>query len=244
MKNIDIRKLPTAPPKGTDKSVSKGHLVSLRQELSELQNVFYADGRFGLLIILQGMDASGKDGVCRHVMSAMNPMGVQVTSFKKPTEAELQHDFLYRIYPHFPAKSRIRVFNRSYYEDILVPTVEGLYGKERINDRYKLINTIERHLQVNNIHVLKFFLHLSREEQAERIAERKTIQHKKWKYDHADNISDEKWDHFQETYSQLFNDCDNTPWHIIPADRRWYRNEQVAIILRDHLKGLGLEYPG
>ena len=115
-------------------------------ELSGIFSQTYADGRFGLLIILQGMDASGKDGICRHVMSAMNPMGVQVTSFKKPTAAELEHDFLYRIYPHFPPRGMIKVFNRSYYEDILVPTVEGTLPPELIAQRYELINTIEKHL--------------------------------------------------------------------------------------------------
>lgn len=240
---IELDKTLTIPPAEAHKHASKKHLKQLRKELFELQNVFYADGRFGLLIVLQGMDASGKDGICRHVISAMNPMGVQVKAFKKPTQAEMEHDFLWRIYPHFPPKRMIEVFNRSYYEDILVPTVEGLFSKEVIEHRYKLIDDIEHHLNLNNIHVLKFYLHISREEQAERIAERKTIPHKKWKYDHADEISDAKWDHYRQTYERLLNDCTDDPWHIIPADKRWYRNEQVAIIIRDHLKGLGLKYP-
>jgi PPK2 family polyphosphate:nucleotide phosphotransferase len=240
---MDIRQQPTKPPTGADKDTSKEHLKELHKELLELQNVFYADGRFGLLILLQGMDASGKDGICRHVMTAMNPMGVQVTSFKRPTEIELAHDFLWRIYPHFPAKGMIRVFNRSYYEDILIPTVNGTFDKARLAHRYNLIDTVEQHLAINNIHVLKFFLHISREEQAERIAERKTLPHKKWKYEDADEISDQKWNLFQDTYNQIFNGCDSNPWHIIPADKRWYRNEQVALILRDHLRGLDLKYP-
>lgn len=240
---MDLQHCPTAPPIGTDKNISEHNLEQLRKELFELQNVFYADGRFGLLIILQGMDASGKDGICRHVMSAMNPMGVQVTSFKRPTETELSHDFLWRIYPHFPARGMIRVFNRSYYEDVLVPTVEGYVAPEKIENRFKLINAIEEHLQLNNIHVLKFFLHISREEQAERIAERKTEPHKKWKYDHADEISHEKWNRYQQTYNRLVNDCSNSPWHVIPADKRWYRNEMAATVLRDHLQSLSLEYP-
>lgn len=240
---VELDNIPTAPAEGTDKEASKWHLEELRRELFDLQNVFYADGRYGLLIVLQGMDASGKDGICRHVMSAMNPMGVQVKSFKKPTEAELEHDFLWRIYPHFPPKGMIQVFNRSYYEDILVPSVEGTFSDEVIAHRYNLIDTIEHHLNINNIHVLKFFLHISREEQAERIAERKVAPHKKWKYDHADEISDAKWNKYRQTYEKLLNNCCDNPWHIIPADKRWYRNEQVAIILRDHLKGLNLQYP-
>ncbi|CAN5275764.1 polyphosphate kinase 2 family protein [soil metagenome] len=241
---MDISSLPTKPTKGTEKRAGKDHLKTLRNELAELQNMFYADGRFGLLIVLQGMDASGKDGVCRHVMSAMNPMGVQVTSFKKPTEAELDHDFLWRIYPHFPARGMIEVFNRSYYEDILMPMVGGDLSQVIIDQRFELINAIERHLEVSNIHVLKFFLHISREEQKERIVERKTIAHKKWKYSHADEFTDKKWNTFQEMYNYVLGNSSHNPWHIIPADKRWYRNEQVALVIRDHLKGLGLEYPG
>ncbi len=241
---IDLDNLSSIPPSGANKAVSKEHLKALRKELFDLQNVFYADGRYGLLIVLQGMDASGKDGVCRHVISSMNLMGVQVKAFKKPTEAERQHDFLWRIYPHFPPRGMIQVFNRSYYEDVLVPTVEGTASSEVLAHRYRLIDTIERHLNINNIHVLKFYLHISREEQDERIAERKTLPHKKWKYDTADEISDAKWHHYRQTYEKLLNDCSDNPWHIIPADKRWYRNEQVALVLRDHLKGLDLKYPG
>jgi PPK2 family polyphosphate:nucleotide phosphotransferase len=240
---IELSKISSLPPDGAHEHTSKEHLKELREELFELQNVFYADGRFGLLIILQGMDASGKDGVCRHVMTAMNPMGVQVKSFKKPTELELSHDFMWRVYPHFPPKRMIEVFNRSHYEDILIPTVSGTLSEEVIEQRSQLINAVEENLEASNIHVLKFFLHISREEQAERIAERKTIPYKKWKYDHADEISDAKWKHFRTTYEKIMNDCRQDSWHIIPADKRWYRNEQVAIILRDHLKGLDLKYP-
>ncbi len=240
---MDINQIPTTPPESSDKEQSTAHLKELRKGLFELQNLFYADGRFGLLVILQGMDASGKDGVCRHVMSAMNPMGVQVTSFKKPTAEELRHDFLWRVYPHFPALGMMRVFNRSYYEDVLVPSMEGTHSLETIEHRMRLINHIEQHLQASNIHVLKFFLHISREEQLHRIAERKTLEHKKWKYDHADEISDEKWHRYQQTYNRVLTDCSVIPWHIVPADKRWYRNEKVAQILHQHLSSLALHYP-
>lgn len=240
---MNLSEISALPPEGADKELSKQHLEELRNELFELQNVFYADGRYGLLIILQGMDTSGKDGVCRHVMSAMNPLGVQVTSFKKPTETELQHDFLWRIYPHFPAKGMIRVFNRSYYEDILVPTVNNTLSTQIIEHRHQLINTVEKHLALNNIHVLKFFLHISREKQLEKIAERKLAPHKKWKYSKEDNFTDEMWQQYQSVYEHVIDSCQLTPWHIIPADKRWYRNERVAQILRDHLQNLGLQYP-
>ncbi len=240
---IKLHKISSTPPDDAHKHASKKHLKELRKELFELQNVFYADGRFALLIVLQGMDASGKDGICRHVISAMNPMGIHVKAFKRPTEIELKHDFLWRVYPNFPPKGKIEVFNRSYYEDILVPTVEGTFSEAVIEHRYKLINTVEKHLNINNTHVIKFFLHISREEQAERIAERKTLVEKKWKYENADEISDAKWNHYHQTYERILNDCTDDPWHIIPADKRWYRNEQVAIVLRDHLKSLDLKYP-
>lgn len=240
---MDLSKISALPPEGADKGTAKQYLKQLHKELFELQSVFYADGRYGLLIILQGMDTSGKDGICRHVMTAMNPLGVQVKSFKKPTPTEEEHDFLWRVYPHFPPKGMIQVFNRSYYEDILVPSVEGNLSEDILAHRYELINTIEKHLALNNIHVLKFFLHISREKQLEKIANRKLKLRKKWKYDRKDEITDEKWQKYQEVYNKIMSDCQQNPWHIIPADKRWHRNEKVAIILRNYMQDLDLRYP-
>ncbi|MCB0777916.1 MAG: polyphosphate kinase, partial [Chitinophagaceae bacterium] len=159
-----ITSQPSLPPGNADKEHCKKELKRLKKELFELQNKFYADGRFGLLIILQGMDTAGKDGTTRHAFSSMNPLGVSVTSFKKPNGNELEHDFLWRIYPHIPARRMIGIFNRSYYEDILVPQIQGTLDVEAIHHRCQLINELEDHLIRNNIHVLKFFLHISKEE--------------------------------------------------------------------------------
>lgn len=233
----------TKPTKGLTKKECKEQLIVFHKQLFELQNKFYADGRFGLLIILQGMDTSGKDGTIRHVLSCINPMGLQVKSFKKPTKEEQQHDFLWRVYPHIPAKSMMQVFNRSYYEDILVPSVYNTINEERVNHRYKLINQIEEHLLKNDIHVIKFFLHISKEEQSERIRERLTEPHKKWKYDVEDKKAAKKWNDYEKIYDQIILDCTHVPWNIIPADKRWYRNYKVAKTLVEYLEKLNLKYP-
>ena len=238
-----LKNIPTSPPEAFSKKECKKALAALQDKLFDLQNLFYADGHFGLLIILQGLDTSGKDGTVRHVMSCMNPMGVHVKSFKQPTEEELQHDFLWRIYPHLPAKGVIEVFNRSYYEDILVPSIDKSIPKREIQRRSQLLNTLEDHLASSNIHILKFFLHISKEEQKCRIKERLILPHKRWKYDKADIEVAEKWDDYIQVYHKMINDSNCTPWHIIPADKRWYRNYAVAKIVTEHLESLSLKYP-
>lgn len=240
---IELDNLSTLPPKDAAKAESKEKLRQLRKELFQLQNKFYADGRFSMLIILQGLDASGKDGTIRHAFSSMNPQGVQVKSFKKPTADEVQHDFLWRIYPHFPTKGMIKVFNRSHYEDILVPKVYNSLKKEVLKHRINLINELEHHLQANNTVIVKFYLHISAEEQIKRIDDRKTKPHKRWKYSKEDELIPSQWDDYRVAYQSILNNCNQLPWHIIPADKRWYRNYAVAKILTDHLENLKLEYP-
>jgi len=238
-----LKKISTRPPKNASKKECKDGLKAFHKELFELQNVFYADGRFGLLIVLQGMDTAGKDGSIRHAMTSMNPMGLRVKSFKTPTEEELTHDFLWRVYPHIPAKSMIQVFNRSYYEDILMPTVNNTLPNDRIQHRFSLINELEQHFLENDIHVLKIFLHISKEEQNERINERLSEPNKRWKYSKEDKKAADKWDTYAEIYNQLFLQCNQVPWHIVPADKRWYRNYTVAKIITEHLEKLDLQYP-
>lgn len=240
---IKLDHISTIPPKETDKADTKKTLKKFRKDLFQLQNKFYADGRYSMLIVLQGLDTSGKDGTIRHAFSGMNPQGVQVKSFKKPTADEIKHDFLWRVYPHFPEKGMIKIFNRSYYEDILVPSVSGILSKEVLQHRLNLINELEHHLLANNTLILKFYLHISADEQIERIEERKTKPHKLWKYAKEDELIPEQWDDYRKSYHTVLNDCDLIPWHIIPADKRWYRNYAVAKILTDHLENLKLEYP-
>ncbi len=241
MTDLDTKS--TLPPIDISKAYCKKGLRKLRKELFELQNKFYADGRYSLLIILQGLDASGKDGIIRHAFSGMNPQGVLVKSFKKPTEDEKKHDFLWRIYPHFPSKGMIQIFNRSYYEDILVPMVSGTLEKERLQHRTNLINELEHHLSANHTFILKFYLHISAEEQLKRINERKTKPHKRWKYTKEDDLVIQQWDLYRKAYHTLLNQCNQLPWHIIPADKRWYRNYAVAEILKNFFETVDIEYP-
>lgn len=233
----------TFPSKKFSKKECYKELTDFHKRLFELQNMFYADARFALLIIFQGIDTSGKDGTIRHVMMCMNPMGVQVKSFKKPTEEETKHDFLWRVYPNFPANGMIEVFNRSYYEDILVPSIEKKLSKEELHHRCQLLNDLEKHLELSNTHILKFFLHISKEEQENRIQERLTQPHKRWKYAKEDETAAERWNDYIEVYDMLIKKCNKKPWHIIPADKRWYRNYAVAKILTNHLESLHLKYP-
>tara|TARA_R110001592_G_scaffold68626_1_gene210272 strand:- start:30114 stop:30848 length:735 start_codon:yes stop_codon:yes gene_type:complete len=239
---IDLSKIDTFPPGDSHIAKTKKSLKKLRKELFQLQNKFYADGRYSILIILQGVDASGKDGTIRHAFSSMNPQGVQVKSFKKPTEDERQHDFLWRIYPHFPEKGMIKIFNRSYYEDILVPSVEKTLSEDVLQHRINLINELEHHLGANNTVILKFYLHLSEEEQKKRIDERKTKPHKKWKYAVEDELIPGQWEAYRTAHHSIINNCNQLPWHIVPADKRWYRNWFVANKLLVTLEQLNLTY--
>jgi PPK2 family polyphosphate:nucleotide phosphotransferase len=238
-----LKNIPTSPPDDVSRKECDKELKTFHKKLFELQNVFYADARFALLVIVQGVDTSGKDGTIRHVMTSMNPMGVQVKSFKHPTTEELNHDFLWRIYPHFPAKGMIQVFNRSYYEDIIVPSIEGKHSKEEIHHRCRLINDLEQHLELSDIHVLKFFLHISKSEQEKRIKERLDLPHKRWKYSREDEIAADRWTDYMNLYDMLIHKCSKHEWHIIPADKRWYRNFAVAKALTNHLESLHLKYP-
>lgn len=240
---IDLTNVSTLPPVETEKSECKKLLDGLQKHLFQLQNKFYADGRYSMLIVLQGLDTSGKDGTIRHAFNRMNPQGVQVKSFKKPTDDERMHDFLWRIYPHFPEKGMIKIFNRSYYEDVLVPSVESTLSKDVLQHRLNLINELEHHLLANNTIILKYYLHISADEQIKRIENRKAKPHKRWKYSSEDELVPKKWDDYRKAYHSVLNSCNHLPWHIIPADKRWYRNYSVAKILAEQLEKLKLDYP-
>ena len=239
-----LQQSPTSPEGKFTKEECHEELKALRHKLFDLQNVFYADGRFSLLIILQGMDVAGKDGIIRQVLSGMNPMGVQVKSFKVPTVEELSHDFLWRIFPHFPAKGMMEVFNRSYYEDIVVPFIGKKLTKEKLRERCELINVLEKHLEDSGTHILKFFLNVSHEEQQGRIKERLNQARKRWKYSRTDSAAAREYKDYLEGYDKVVNECTASEWHIIPADQKWYRDYAVAKILTAHLESLPLKYPG
>lgn len=212
-------------------------------EIAELQRVLFAEEQQSVLIILQGVDAAGKDGTVRSIFKGINPLGCQVFGFKKPTEEEFSHDFLWRIHQRVPRKGMIHIFNRSHYEDILVPSVEGFYDKERIERRYDHINHFEQLLEDNGTRVLKFYLHISKEEQLERLTERINNPQKHWKHNDGDWDSRKKWDDYMQVYERIFEKCNVVPWHIVPADRNWMKINAIAKVLLETLKEMQLTWP-
>lgn len=239
-----LEKISTKAPKGMEKEFCKAELSSLINSMQELQNVLYAEGKKSLLIVLQGMDASGKDSTVKHVFGQINPMGIRVKSFKKPTPEEYSYDFLRRVHKHTPSFGHIHIFNRSHYEDVLVPAVHKLFPKDIIDRRFDYINGFESLLHDHNTIILKFFLHISRDEQMKRFAKRLTNPDKYWKYDPSDLNEAEKWDDYQAVYEKIFKKCGNDiPWEIIPADDKWYRNYLIAKKVVETLKKMKCSYP-
>ncbi|MFD2784301.1 PPK2 family polyphosphate kinase [Hymenobacter rubripertinctus] len=245
MPDFDLTQLPSRAPKEFHKASIKRELKKIRQELIELQNRFYAANGHSVLIVLQGMDASGKDGLIRRVFSGINPQGVRVYSFKEPTERELAHDFLWRIHQQTPARGMMQVFNRSHYEDVLITRVEGLIDDKTARQRFSAINAFEELLQQAGTTVLKFYLHVSEKEQRERLAERVTDPAKHWKYEAGDEKKAGQWPAYRQVYEDVFRQCSpaSCPWHIVPADQNWYKAYVVAQTLRDALVALNPQYP-
>lgn len=245
MAKIRLKHIDTDPPKDIDKGDTKKKLSKILGELDELQNLLYAEGRHSILIVVQGMDAAGKDGLTRDVFTSMNPQGVNVKPFKEPTLEELSHDFLWRIHQHAPAKGMIEIFNRSHYEDILTTRVHGTIDDHTAKQRMKAINNFEHLLQEhNNTIILKFYLHISHKEQRSRLEERMEIPQKMWKYNANDFIESKLWQRYMEYYEDAFEHCSDIPWHVIPSDKNWYKSYLVAKTLRDKLHSLNMKYPG
>jgi PPK2 family polyphosphate:nucleotide phosphotransferase len=245
MKKIQLDKISTRAPASWDKDATRHKLTSVLQELDELQNLLYAEGKHAILVVLQGMDASGKDGLIRDVFSTVNLQGIQVKSFKEPTEEELAHDFLWRIHQHTPARGMVQIFNRSHYEDVLVTRVEGIIDDKMAVERMNAINDFERMLAgQNNTQILKFYLHVSKKEQMERLDERMKVREKMWKYN-ADDINTVRHrNKYLRYYEDIFARCGDIPWHIVPADQNWYKSYIVATTLLETLKSLDMQYPG
>lgn len=234
----------TRSPEHITKDSIAGELKAIQSQLFELQNLFYANQDRSLLIILQGLDAAGKDSTIKHVFSCVNPMGCNVKSFQKPTAEERRHGFLWRIYPHLPAKGMIQIFNRSHYEDILVPTVHGTLAEHEIEPRYDYINAFEEHLERNGTIILKFFLNISEAARDKKLARRRSDPRRKWKYDSADDTERKNRSAYLEVYSRLFEECSPAiPWHLVPADQKWFRNYLIAQTVVNRLKALDMEYP-
>lgn len=244
MAKIKLSEISTLPPKKVEKERIKEETSIILQELDELQNLLYAQQQYSVLIVLQGMDASGKDGLIRNVMSSLNPQGVDIQSFKAPTAQELGHDFLWRIHQHAPPKGYIQVFNRSHYEDVLVQRVHKWVDEKTIYKRMEAINVFEQLLaEHNNTQILKFYLHISPEEQQQRLKERTTNPRKMWKYNKNDEVEAKLWKKYMEAYDDVFKHCSDIPWTIVPADHNWYKEYLVARMLRDTLRGLKMKYP-
>ncbi len=245
MPHIHLSKTSTNPPKGLNKEKTKARTAKLIAELDDLQNLLYAEGKHSILIVIQGIDASGKDGAMRNVFGKMNPQGVMVKSFKAPTAEELSHDFLWRIHNHAPARGMIQVFNRSQYEDILITRVHKWCDDETARKRMKAINDFEQLLvQHNDTHILKFYLHISKEEQTKRLKARIKDPQKQWKYNSQDLKESKLWDIYMKMYEDCFRYCDKVPWIITPSDHNWYKEYVLAEALHKLLKGLNMQYPG
>ena len=245
MSKIKLSEIEARAPKGLDKAVTKEKTEGILKELDDLQNLLFAEGKHSVLVVIQGIDGSGKDGVIRNVLGNMNPQGVAVKSYKAPTAEELSHDFLWRIHHYAPAKGMIQVFNRSHYEDILITRVHKWCDDETARKRMNAINDFEKLIQEhNNTHILKFYLHVSPEEQQGRLSERMKDPTKMWKYNEKDFEEAKLWDVYMEMYEDCFNTCNNPAWTIVPSDQNWYKEYIIASQLCELLKGLNMQFPG
>lgn len=215
-------------------------------QLRKLQDLLYSEKRHALLIVLQALDAGGKDGTVNHVMSAMNPQGTFVAAFKEPTAEELGHDFLWRIHPHAPAKGSVAIFNRSHYEDVLIVRVHKLASKDVWSERYEMINNFEKLLyRQNNTHIIKLFLHISPEEQLERFKQRLDDPARNWKISESDYREREHWDAYTKAFEDVFarTSTEHAPWYIIPSNHKWFRNLAVSQIVAATMEDLGMSMP-
>jgi PPK2 family polyphosphate:nucleotide phosphotransferase len=228
-----------------DKQEVKKELEADREKLIELQELLDAEAKHSLLIVLQGMDTSGKDGTIWHVMGGVNPQGCVVTPFKVPTPEELAHDYLWRVHKVVPPRRMIGIFNRSHYEDVLVVRVHNLVPPQVWNQRYEQIVQFEKHLSENGVTILKFFLHISKDEQKKRLQERLADPTKHWKFALGDLKERELWDEYQAAYEDALNLTSTTwaPWYVVPANRKWYRNLVVARVIVETLQGFDMKYP-
>lgn len=220
-------------------------IVKLNEKLQELQEVLYAEGKHKVLVVLQAMDTGGKDGAIRRVFDGVNPQGVKVASFKVPTPEEMAHDYLWRVHKVAPANGELVIFNRSHYEDVLVVRVHNYVPKEVWSKRYEQINAFEKLLAENGTTILKFFLHISKDEQKERLQARLDDPTKHWKFSLGDLGERKLWDDYQAAYEDALNktSTEHAPWYVVPANRKWYRDLVISKVLVETLEGLKMKYP-
>lgn len=228
-----------------DKAAALSEIKHYAKRLWELQYLLYAEGRHGLLICLQALDTGGKDGTIRHVLGYMNPQGCRVQAFKVPTPQEAAHDFLWRAHKAAPARGEVVIFNRSHYEDVLVARVHNLVPEKIWSKRYDAINAFEKMLVDNDTHVLKFYLHISKEEQLRRFKKRLKDPTRHWKISESDYAERAYWEQYQKAYEDALNRCSNqwAPWYVIPADHKWFRNLAISQIVVEYLEGLDMHFP-
>ncbi|MCA8963898.1 MAG: polyphosphate kinase 2 family protein [Planctomycetes bacterium] len=228
-----------------DKQEGKQRLAALNERLEELQEALYAEGKQRLLVVLQALDAGGKDGTIRAVFDGVNPQGVKVKCFKRPTELELAHDFLWRVHPHVPGNGEIAIWNRSHYEDVLVVRVHDLVPKAQWRRRYEHIAAFERLLADEGTVIRKFFLHISKDEQRERLQERIDNPKKRWKWNDGDLQERARWNDYQEAYEEAIvaTSTEAAPWYVVPADRNWYRDLVISEVLVHTLEGMHIRLP-
>jgi PPK2 family polyphosphate:nucleotide phosphotransferase len=228
-----------------DEEAARAETKALAKSINELQDRLYAEGRRSLLVVLQGTDSSGKDGTIQSVFGLTSPLGVSVTAFKRPSDEELAHDYLWRVHHACPRRGMIGIFNRSHYEDVLVAKVRKLVPAETIEQRYDQINAFEKMLVENGTLVLKFMLHISKDEQKERLQARLDDPTKNWKFESGDLDDRKLWDEFTKAYETMLHRCSTAwaPWHVIPADRKWVRNVLIATIVKGTLDAMNPSYP-
>jgi PPK2 family polyphosphate:nucleotide phosphotransferase len=228
-----------------DKASAQKKLLKLNKELESLQELLYAEHKHKVLVVLQGMDTSGKDGTVRHVFEGVNPQGVRVASFKVPNTEELDHDFLWRIHQQTPAKGEIVIFNRSHYEDVLIVRVHNLVPEDVWKHRYEQINHFEQMLAKEGTIILKFYLHINANEQKKRLQERLDDPTKHWKFSTGDLQERKLWDQYMEAYEDALTKTSNSwaPWYVVPANKKWYRNLVIASVIVKTLKNLNMKYP-
>ena len=240
---IDLNSISTRAPKDLDKGEAKKAARKRAREIAELHTQLVAEGKHAVLVLLQGMDASGKDGALRNVFGECNPFGLRAVGWKKPTEEEMSHDFLWRIHKQVPAKGEMVIFNRSHYEDVLIQRVHGWIDEERVEQRMASINAFEQLLQYdNNTLILKFYLHLSKDQQREELLERVNEPEKYYKHNDGDWEERQFWDKYRAAYHDVLNKSE-VPWHIIPVDQRWYRDYLMTDIVVKALRGLNMQWP-
>lgn len=243
MSRVLLKDMSTRAPEGWTKSETKKKTKELVDQLADLQHRLYATRKYSVLVVLQGMDSTGKDGSTRKVFAKCSPAGVRVKAFKKPTDEEFAHDFLWRIHKHAPEKGFIQIFNRSHYEDILIQRVHGWIDEEHVSKRIASINAFEELLQYDNdTIIIKCFLNISPERQLEKLQERIDDPTKNWKHNPGDWEERKHWDQYMNAYEDMINRC-TVPWHIIPVDQRWYRDYCVAKIVVDELSKLEMPLP-